>query len=361
MIVFWIATATIGAAAAALMAQIATSARLTGVNADPAQAVYRRQLAELDDLADRGLIPAAELAATRTEASRRLLRAADAKTEHTARQSSPAVITAAVAAPPLLALIGYLLLGSPGYDDQPYAQRLAAWRAADPRTLGAPQMAAILRSIQVERPNDTTLLRNLAIASLAADDPNGAVGAMRRAVTLAPRDASLWLALGEALLMQNQNRPSTASTQALNTALRLQPGMPEARYALARGQISSGDLAGGLAGWRALLSELPATDARRPGLALQISQVSAWGGLSAPAASDRSNVDDAIRGMVAGLAARLQANPNDPQGWIRLVRAYAVLGETQRRDQALAQARARYAGSPEVLRGLDEALRTPAP
>jgi cytochrome c-type biogenesis protein CcmH len=63
--------------------------------------------------------------------------------------------------------------------------------------------------------------------------------------------------------------------------------------------------------------------------------------------------------MVDRLAARLQANPDDPQGWMRLVRAYSVLGETARRDQALATARARYASRPEVLSGLDQAQRAP--
>ena len=64
--------------------------------------------------------------------------------------------------------------------------------------------------------------------------------------------------------------------------------------------------------------------------------------------------------MVAGLAARLQANPEDPDGWVRLVRAYAVLGETAPRDAAYAKARARYAAKPAVLQALDDAARAEA-
>jgi cytochrome c-type biogenesis protein CcmH len=61
--------------------------------------------------------------------------------------------------------------------------------------------------------------------------------------------------------------------------------------------------------------------------------------------------------MVAGLAERLKARPDDPQGWVRLVRAYAVLGETGQRDAALATARARYAGRGDVLADLDAAAK----
>ena len=64
-----------------------------------------------------------------------------------------------------------------------------------------------------------------------------------------------------------------------------------------------------------------------------------------------------IRGMVDGLAARLAQSPEDPAGWVRLVRAYAVLGETAKRDAAYASARARYASQPKVLGELDAAAR----
>ncbi|HRD29261.1 MAG TPA: c-type cytochrome biogenesis protein CcmI, partial [Caulobacter sp.] len=65
----------------------------------------------------------------------------------------------------------------------------------------------------------------------------------------------------------------------------------------------------------------------------------------------------AIRGMVEGLAARLEKTPDDPQGWVRLVRAWSVLGETAKRDAALARARALYKGRPDILKALDEAAQ----
>ena len=43
--------------------------------------------------------------------------------------------------------------------------------------------------------------------------------------------------------------------------------------------------------------------------------------------------------MVASLAARLQSQPNDAQGWQRLIRAYAVMGDTAKARQALNHAR----------------------
>jgi cytochrome c-type biogenesis protein CcmH len=57
-----------------------------------------------------------------------------------------------------------------------------------------------------------------------------------------------------------------------------------------------------------------------------------------------------IEGMVARLAARLQANPDDPEGWRKLARAYQVMGLAEKANDATKQAdaaEARAAGGPK--------------
>jgi cytochrome c-type biogenesis protein CcmH len=53
-----------------------------------------------------------------------------------------------------------------------------------------------------------------------------------------------------------------------------------------------------------------------------------------------------IKGMVAKLAARLDASPNDSEGWIRLMRAYTVLQDQAAASAALAKAMQVFAGDP---------------
>jgi cytochrome c-type biogenesis protein CcmH len=48
----------------------------------------------------------------------------------------------------------------------------------------------------------------------------------------------------------------------------------------------------------------------------------------------------AIRGMVAGLAARLDREPNDLEGWKKLARSYRVLGEARKSADAYEKAAA---------------------
>jgi cytochrome c-type biogenesis protein CcmH len=64
-----------------------------------------------------------------------------------------------------------------------------------------------------------------------------------------------------------------------------------------------------------------------------------------------------IGGMVDRLAARLKQNGDDVDGWLRLVRAYMVLGQLDKAKQAVADARQATGGSPERLRALNDGLK----
>jgi cytochrome c-type biogenesis protein CcmH len=61
-----------------------------------------------------------------------------------------------------------------------------------------------------------------------------------------------------------------------------------------------------------------------------------------------------IRGMVGRLAERLKQDGSDVEGWLRLLRAYAVLGEHDKARNAADDARRALAGDPAKLRRIDE-------
>lgn len=357
MIAFWVVAGVLAAAAAGLVLFRAAGATRDAV-ADPTASVYRRQLVEIDDLAERGLIGEAERQSARAEAARRLLGAADAAAETwSADPASRRPVLIAVLAASAAALALYVAVGQPGMGDQPFAKRLAAWRAADPASLNPPELAAVLQRLTRERPDDPQAWRYLAIAQGAAQNTPEAVRALRHAIRLAPQRSDLWELLGEALVAEGDGQVTPEARNAFRETLKRDPKSAVARFHLARAQIASGDKAGGLAAWRALLADLPQSDPRRPALVAAINQAEG----QPPAAPATPGLPQGqlamIRGMVQGLADRLKANPDDPQGWVRLVRAYAVLGDKAKLDEALTQAKARYAGKPDTVAQLDAAAR----
>jgi cytochrome c-type biogenesis protein CcmH len=379
MWMFWILTGLVAAGAAALViARAGAAAREAARGSeDPALSVYRRQLAELDEAAAAGLLGPEELRAARAEAGRRLLRTADApsRPERPGGRGSrlaAALVSVAAAA---LALGGYLVLGAPGLPDQPYARRLATWRQADPATLDPPRMAAVLRDIVRTRPHDPQAYEYLGRAEMAAGDPFAASRSFAEAARLRPGQGALYSAEGEALVQDAAGKVTPDAQAAFRQALRLDPKDSAARYYLARAAISGGDVKGGLAAWTALAADMPADDPRRANLLAEIEHVGRGAApdapSSAPPALAQAQAGPAsataaalgapqaafIHAMVDRQAAELKANPDDPQGWARLVRSYGVLGDAAAQARALAQARRLFARRPDALAPIEAQAR----
>lgn len=353
MFLFWAVAGVLAAAAAGLILMRAAGAAAGASDADPAQALYRRQLGEIDDLAERGLMGEPERKVAHAEAARRLLAVTDAPTvAWTGDAKARGVVLLAVIAAPALALGLYLALGAPGTPDQPYAARLKAWRAGDLMQLTPPQAAAVLREVIKERPADAEGHRLLGMVEGAAQNPLGAVRALRKAAELAPQRPEIWQMLGEAEIVSAGGKVDGNAVVAFERLAALQPGNPSARFFLAQAKADAGRKDEAVAELRALFADLPVADERRGAVEASIARIQ---GQPAPARDPAQQ--ELIQGMVDRLAARLNDNPDDPEGWVRLVRAYAVLGDTAKRDAAYASARARYAGQPQVVQQLDEAAR----
>jgi cytochrome c-type biogenesis protein CcmH len=391
MVMFSIAAVLLSALVAALILQRAAAAARRA-DVDPTLAVYRRQLGEIDDLAERGLLGEGELKTARAEAARRLLGAAkDAEPAEAAaapkasRNLRLLILAGAVIAPALAAGL-YLKLGSPGSADQPFADRLKRWSQTDPNQLTAAQMAAVLQTVVKSRPGDAEPLTFLARAQAASGNVAAAAETMRKAIRLEPKDGDLWANLGILLMMQGQGEETAPSGEAFRQALALDPKNAPARYHLARARIAAGDVNGGLADWRILSADLPADSAERKALDDEIAATAKAGHLIAPGpakdeppqqqaeAGGAEAVAGALTGqapdgapggapdpkaMVAQLAARLRQQPDDLAGWARLIRSYAVLGEPDKLKQALDQAHKIFKDRPDALKAIDSAAAAP--
>jgi len=402
MITFSIAAVLLSVVAAALILQRAAGAARRP-DVDPTLGIYRRQLHEIDDLAERGLLAEGELRAARAEASRRLLSAAqaaelaaaEAPASDTAAKPSAslnirlAVLAGAVIAP-LLAVGLYVYLGKPGEADQPFAERLKAWTESDPSQLDPQRMAAVLETVVKSRPTEVEPLTFLARAQAAAGNLPAATESMRKATRMAPKQAELWTDLGLLLVMQNQGEESPVSGDAFRQAVALEPTNAPALYHLARAKVAAGDVNGGLADWRALLAQLPAGDEHKaleqeiaattkaghlvvaPAPASGPDQQQTAGGEGAPGAgSAQGGAQDGqlppegsdqrafIKSMVQRLATRLQQMPDDAAGWAQLIRSYAILGDAPKMQAALDQAHKVFKDRPDDLKTIDNAMAAP--
>jgi len=239
-ILIWPAAAVLAGLAVVLILMFSARAARDAATAgeDPARAVYRRQLHDIDDLAERGLLQADELQAAHAEAARRLLaEPAEARPERVGPGWLPAA-AAGIAA--LVALGLYLRLGSPSTPDQPFKARLAAWRTTPVNQLRPDEIAAALKDSAKTHPNDARLLGLLGKIEMQQGDAAAATLDFEKAAALEPNDADLQVALAQAAATAAGQKPSPEAETALNRALTLDPKNPSALYLLGVVKASDG-------------------------------------------------------------------------------------------------------------------------
>jgi cytochrome c-type biogenesis protein CcmH len=346
MILFFILAAMTLAAVFVLARPLLQEAADPGDARAQSLAMFQDQLNEVRGDETRGIIGAEEAAAARLEIERRILALAKAPAAETKVQAAPKVAAFAMAA---LIAVGagglYMALGSPAAADRAVAKSIPT--TPDAMHAEMTGLIAKLSDRLVANPDDGEGWALLARSLVRIDQYTDAVEAYARARKIVgPQDLQLTAEYAEARVVASGGLVDGEAKTLFETLLRADERDPQARYYLALAQAQGGDLPGALAAWRALLADSPPDAPWRDTLLRQIAQAEGGpktpppAGLPGPSAEDIAAAskmapgDQAamIDGMVASLAAKLETNRDDVDGWRRLARAYEVLGK---KDEAL--------------------------
>jgi cytochrome c-type biogenesis protein CcmH len=341
---FWILVAVLTAAVAVILLYPLLRGAKAAENSRAGEAaVYRDQLRELDrDLAG-GLITAEEADYARAEIGRRLIAVSAGEPEGTPKPARHHRVTEAfvLLILPVLGLCLYVTMGRPGLPSQPLEARLE-----NPGNDVAVLIAKAERHL-AENPDDGKGWDVLAPIYVRTMRVNDAEVAYRNAIRLLGPSPIRLDGLAETLIAVSEGVVTEEARQALEQSLTLEPNNPRARFYIALSMEQAGRADEARRAFEALAQQSPA-DA--PWLPLVNEHIAKNGGAaaqpSAPggptsedvAAAENMSAGDRqqmIRGMVESLDAKLSAEPNNFEGWMRLVRSYAVMNDKDRAADAL--------------------------
>ncbi|HKW52531.1 MAG TPA: tetratricopeptide repeat protein, partial [Stellaceae bacterium] len=177
--------------------------------------------------------------------------------------------------------------------------------------------------------------------------------AYQKALALTKNRPDVASAYGEMLVFAAEGIVTPRAQEAFTAALARAPKDMAARYYLALAAAQAGDAQAAIDAWQKLAADV-AEPELRDRLRARIAETASNAGIAAPklaapagpSAEDQTRAEQMtpeqrqqmIRGMVDGLAAKLKANPEDLDGWMRLARAYTVLGERDKAVDAYEQA-----------------------
>lgn len=360
--------------------------------------VYIAQIKEIDREESLGLLPADDAGQARLEIKRRLAATLETKefeeNEHM-RRSDQVTLVAAAAAIAIGSALIYMNVGAPQIPSANRSRQVtasmpsdqAAGPAATDGGVGSvDDMIASLEARLEASPEDVEGWRMLGWSRFRTGDVEGARQAYQKAVDLAPDDAQTLSALGEAQARVAGGFVNDAAVANLQKAVSLDPGDPRARFLLGLRKEQDGDAKGALDDWIALIGTAEPgaewQDEVRTRI-LELSQQSgidvtgripdavlqAVGGPSPQAIVEAEEMSaqeraDMIEGMVTRLDQKLRADPENLEGWMRLIRARRVLNQEDLAADALKRARSVFAADAVALMQLDDAatgaMDTPA-
>jgi len=241
-----------------------------------------------------------------------------------------------------------------------------------------------------DNPEDGEGFRMLGWSYVMTDRPELAIEPYRRALELLPDSARVHSGYGEALVAIANKRVTQEAKAHFDAAVKLDPNEPRARYFLALWKAQNGKEQEALDDLVALSNQGPGDapwqdDVRRdidryaarlginvserlrfkPAAAQPDSQSLPGFGpppldpqtIAAANALPEAERETMIDGMVERLAARLEANPGNPDGWVMLLRSRMVRSEAAKARGDLERARKALGGNPAGLAKVNAAAR----
>ena len=332
-------------------------------------AVYKDQLAEIARDRERGLVSEADAQAARGEIGRRLLRAADAAPSPDASPAALHAVRARFALAtailvPLLAIGLYIPLGAPGLPGQPFASR----PQANLRDASFGELIAKVEAQLRQHPDDVRGWDVIGPVYLRIGRYDDAADAFRRAIALKGETEIRLMGLADAMVAAKGGIVGEEARKLLEKVITLNREHAGARFLLALGKEQDGKLADAAKDYREILASAPPDAPWRSVITERLAGITGEKrpdekGPDAQQIEASRNITpeqraQMIENMVAGLADRLKKNGRDLEGWLRLARAYKVLGKTAEAKDAIAGARKAFAGEEKALSEISAAEKS---
>jgi cytochrome c-type biogenesis protein CcmH len=362
--------------AAAIFAVLWPLSRRAPLRAGSDVAVYRDQLDEIERDRAAGLIGDREAEAARLEVSRRLLAAADVPVSAPSESAGwrrRAVALVALFLLPLGAASFYLTLGSPDLPGQPQAAR----REMPPEQRSIADLVGRVEAHLEANPEDGRGWEVIGPVYMRLGRYDDAVKARRNSLRLLGPAAVREADLGEALTGAANGIVTAEAKAAFDRALVFDPEDFRARYFSGLAAEQDGRPKDAADIWTKLLAGAPEDAAwigfvresllrvdpnasvpqARPNVASPDAPGPSAGDIAAADQMSPEQRETMVRGMVARLAERLRQDGSDVDGWLRLLRAYMVLGDKEQARASAGDARRALEGNTDGLRRLDETIK----
>lgn len=319
--------------------------------------VYKSQIIELSSDIERGLISEDEGKRTRVEIERRLLKTADKGAAIVDVEKSNNIVAVALVAIILFSTGFYAVIGTPEMPDFPkdLDERANQEGPEGEEVRKTNEMISKVVARLVEVPDEAQGWAYLANLHMSLGNFQSAAVALSTAQKIDPEAFEYNLMYAESLIMASGERVTPAALVILNKAAKMNSEHPGPKYYLGLAEYQAGEVEVAYDAWKDIRTKLEEDDPLLPLIEFWINKAEVDLGLAEALPQTRApsitaeqaetiqsmsagDQQELIGQMVSQLADKQTENPSNIEGWIRLSRAYMVLGQKEQAIKAMESA-----------------------
>ncbi|MDA9620004.1 c-type cytochrome biogenesis protein CcmI [Alphaproteobacteria bacterium] len=346
----------------------------------PDISVYTEQLKELENNFKLDLLSEVEAKRSRIEIERRILSVASNEEGVIIEEAPNSFFIISMLMFLLMSIALYSVLGTPSMPDYPRSlaekARLEGDQAEDYKT--KIKLRERLVTQLASKAPDIEGLVYLSRLEMSLGNFQSAAKALYQAQVIDPKSFDLQLMYGESLIVAAKEKVTPAALVVLNKAAKTQPTHPGPKYYFALADYQAGDIEVAYRNWLEISRGLeeqsplkPLVDYWADKAAMELGLVQGLPEIRAPSITSEQvetiqNMDEGeqaelIYQMVLQLADKQTQNPDNIEGWLRLSRAYMVLGQ---KPDAITAMKSALTNAPkeqqEIIRKeLDKLIKSP--
>jgi cytochrome c-type biogenesis protein CcmH len=346
----------------------------------PDISVYTEQLKELENNFKLDLLSEVEAKRSRIEIERRILSVASNEEGVIIEEAPNSLFIISMLMFLLMSIALYSVLGTPSMPDYPRSlaekARLEGDQAEDYKT--KIKLRERLVTQLASKAPDIEGLVYLSRLEMSLGNFQSAAKALYQAQVIDPKSFDLQLMYGESLIVAAKEKVTPAALVVLNKAAKTQPTHPGPKYYFALADYQAGDIEVAYRNWLEISRGLeeqsplkPLVDYWADKAAMELGLAQGLPETRAPSITSEQveiiqNMDEGeqaelIYQMVLQLADKQTQNPDNIEGWLRLSRAYMVLGQ---KPDAITAMKSALTNAPkeqqEIIRKeLDKLIKSP--
>ena len=368
---FWIIAVVISFLAMSLLWRSWTARLHQGVDTDDSDnRHYLTKIADIENDVAQGKITASEAESAKAEAARQLIRSKQSLPDETGslNRASGWWMTLALVFIPVSSILVYTQTGNP--PPLPGLQQ----ESATPPEASVDQLVAVVEERLKEFPDDVQGWHVLAPVYLRQGRFGDAEIAFRNIIRIEGESTDVLAGLGEILVRKSGGIIDGQAKEVFERTLQMDSSNTTARFYLGEASLQNGDPATARTFWQSMIDDSTGNEDWLPMIRNRISalegETDQAEGDSSPAIDPEAAEDilalpeqdrmTQINAMVARLAERLESEPEDKEGWVRLVTSYMVLGNAQKAKAAYDKASQIFPSDQSLLRQLEQIIDGPA-